>query len=184
MTTIAYQPPKRMFADTLMAFKDFEMASAWSARIDPDPLGPVNRIVSIWHGKRRVKAGLAHVPVGANVELIHEPGGSYTIGDLHAMAGRMWDRRGYLSTDGIPDPLPPRRAPGWYVTVDGRTVLYASDAEIWPAPKPIPVGALKSAQDRAQAAKRWLLAQPRAATDRLARRLGYHREDECTGWDE
>ena len=80
-TEIPYEPPRREFADTLLAFRDFEMASAWGVRVEPDPLGPVNKIVSLRRGGRRVKSVLCPVPVGAKVQLVRDDGG-YTVDEL------------------------------------------------------------------------------------------------------
>lgn len=175
MTTIPYQPPQREFADTLLSYRDYVMAGNWSARIDPDPLGPVNRIVSIWCGDRRVKAGLAHVPVGAEVRLTRAEG-SWTMTEVFALRERIWDARGR----GEEPEYPPVRARGWYVEVDGREVLYVSDAECAPV---VPAPVIPWRERTRRKVKQDIRKQARSVGDRIAHRFGYHHEDECEEWD-
>lgn len=134
MTTYPYQPPTREYQDTLLTYRDFTMASTWSARVEPDPLGPVNKIVSLWRGNRRVKAVLTRVPVDADVQVVRDDGG-YTIAALFELKGRFWDSRG---TNEPPPEIHTPRPPGWRIEVDGRTVLAVTDAELAPARPPTP----------------------------------------------
>lgn len=168
MTTIPYQPPEREYADTLLAFRDFNLASTWSVRIDPDPLGPVNQIVRLMRGGKQVRAAAAHIPEGAMVRLIRDEG------NLHsAFGGAGWRA---LSGSADPEPEPPR-LPGWRVTVDDRTVLAVTDAEIAPKPsQPPPVPLWTRLRRRAS-------TRARSFADGLAGRLGYRRADEWE-WDE
>jgi hypothetical protein len=171
---IPYSPPQPMFADTLLAFQAFTRPSV-SVRIAPDPLGPVNKIVSLMVGGRRVKSVLHPVGAGTKMSIEHESGG-YGIQDLFALRSRFWDTRGA----GEPEPdLPPRRAPGWYITIDDRVVLYATEAEVNPpstwTPPLVPLR---------RRMHRVLTEQLRADADAIAKRLGYHRACAECGWDE
>ena len=169
MTTIPYQPPEREFESTFTALRDFNLASAWSVRIDPDPLGPVNQIVRLMRGGKQVRAAAAHIPEGAKVTLIRDEGG-YRIEDVVAEMARLRDEGGGTGHVDY-------RVPGWRVTVDDRTVLTVTDAELAPKP-PRPPRAPLWTRLRRRASQR-----ARSSADRLAGRLGYHRDDEC-GWDE
>ncbi|SBS73839.1 hypothetical protein MHPYR_180085 [uncultured Mycobacterium sp.] len=179
MTYVAYEPEQA--GDVFSAFRAMRHHSV-GVMISPDPLGPVNRIVSLVRGERRIKSVL--VPrlslVGAEVKIHHESSG-YTITELFALSSQQWDSRGYRATNGIPEPppLPPRRDPGWYVTIDGQVALYASDSEIWPLP---PVEPVPWRVRTHRAAKRAITARARRATDAIARRFGYVHEDEAGDW--
>ena len=70
MTDYPYEPPERMFSDTMLAFRDFELASTWGVRVESDPLGPVNKIVRLMRGQRCLKSVLWPVPAGADVRLV------------------------------------------------------------------------------------------------------------------
>ena len=172
-TEIPYEPPRREFADTLLAFRDFEMASAWGVRVEPDPLGPVNKIVSLRRGGRRVKSVLCPVPVGAKVQLVRDDGG-YTVDELFALKSDIWARRPY-GPDTFTAAVPPRREPGWRVEVDDKTVLAVTDAELRPPIPPKPRVPLR------QRIRRAVRARARAWADQIAGQLGYHRADECGG---
>jgi hypothetical protein len=169
----AYQPPERELASTILAFRDLQMAATWSVRVSSDPLGPVNRIVSLMNGNQRVKSVLYPVGVGDTVRLIRDKGG-YRMDDLFAMKPASHGPLGDID----PDPLPSWREPGWRVEVNGRTVLAVTDAELAPPRPPVPRIPLWRRMRQA-----WV-EQARADADAVAGRLGYHRAGECTGWDE
>ncbi len=173
MSVYPYQPPEREYADTLLTYRDFTMASQWSARVEPDPLGPVNKIVSLWRGERCVAKVLTHVPAGAKVELCRDDGG-YTIPALFELKNRYWDARGTNKPPEIHTPRPP----GWRIQIDGRTVLAVTDTQLTPTPPPTPKPPLRQRMRHA------LRQQWRDDCDRIAERLGYHRAENCTGWDE
>lgn len=177
MTTyVSYEPPRREFADTMLAFKDFEMASSWGARIAPDPLGPVNKIISVMYGGRRVgKAVLWHVPAGAVVKLVRVSDG-YTIDELFALREQFYKfgRDAYSAPN-----LSARRAAGWAIEVDGREVLYVPDSEIWP---PTPVAPVPWRLRAVQRVRTRLQGWGRAVGDRVASRFGYVHESEARDW--
>lgn len=167
MTDYPHEPPERMFADTILAFKDFQMASAWSVRVSADPLGPVNKIVSLMRGGKRIKSVLCLVPAGANVRLVREEGSGY----------RGWDHSWNQVPVSVYRNFPPYREPGWRVEVNGETVLTVTDAEMRPpyvAPPPPPLWTRM---------RKVLREQVRADVDWVAGRLGYHRDEDC-GYDE
>jgi hypothetical protein len=114
VTVIPYEPPDREFTDTMLAFRDFDLASTWSVSIEPDPLGPVNNIVTLMRGRRRIKSAL----------------------------------------------------------------LAVTDAEMQPPRAPAPRVPLWRRMPQV------LREQVRADADWIAGRLGYHRDERCTGWDE
>lgn len=58
MTDYPYEPPERMLSDTLLAFRDFELASTWGVRVENDWLGDVNQIVSLMHVGKRIREPL------------------------------------------------------------------------------------------------------------------------------
>jgi hypothetical protein len=170
--------PDRQFSDTLLAFRDMQTAAYWCARIESDPLGPVNKIVRLMDGRTPVKAALCRVPAGATVSLVRDEGG-YTIDELFAMKNRGW---GYRMVSDSPyftaaaPPMPIHRPAGWRIEVDGRTVLSVTDAELRePYVPPPPPPLLR----RMRAALR---EQVRSDVDAIAERLGYHRDDECGGY--
>jgi hypothetical protein len=161
MTDYPYQPPEREFADTILAFRDFELASTWSVRVEPDPLGPVNKIVTLMRGGQRVCSVLCPVPVGASVRVIREEGTPRV---------RLWS----FDWDELDDVMP-YWPPGWRVEVDGRTVLTVTDAEMHtPASPPPPVPLWRRMRQA-------LREQLRTDADWIAKRLGYHRDGECGG---
>lgn len=167
MTDYPYEPPQREFGDTLLAFADFQMASAWSVRVSADPLGPVNKIVTLMRGGRRIKTVLCRVPVGATVRLVRDEGSGYRVW------GPTWRQLNNADYD-----LPPYQEPGWRVEVNDRTVLAVTDAEMIPPRPPAPKVPLWTRM------RRVLRDQVRADADWITGRLGYHRNDECGGWDE
>ncbi len=164
--------------DTLLAFQAFVDAGSTrnvSVAIKPDPLGPVNRIVELWSGDRRVKAALCLVPAGAAVKLVRERGG-YTLSALSKLHNRLWDTQGRLSLADVELELPTYRPRGWYVEIAGRTVLYATDAEVQPLPPTPPIPWRVRAK---RAVRRGIERRLRPHADRIAERLGYHRDDDC-----
>ena len=167
MTEYPYEPPEREFSDTLLV----QLAS-WRVRVEPDPLGPVNKVVKLLHGERLVAAVVTQVPAGASVRLVRDEGG-WTMNEVFALRQRIWDAR----DRGEEPEYPPHRPPGWRVEIDGRTVLAVTDAELAPPRPPAPRIALWRRMRTA------LLTQARADADWIAGRLGYHRDDEY-GWDE
>ena len=62
--------PRASVLDTMLAFRDFELASTWGVRVESDPLGPVNKIVRLMRGQRCLKSVLWPVPAGADVRLV------------------------------------------------------------------------------------------------------------------
>jgi hypothetical protein len=165
MTEIAYEPPEREFNDTLLAFRDMQMRDSMSAMIEPDPLGDVNRIVTLVRNtgsrQHRIKSVLCRVPKGAEVELVYENTPTTTILDsdwapIHRWAGRHV----------------------WAVKVDGKRVIEVPDSETHPPTLPRPTVPLS------RRLRSWATKLARSAADGLAGRLGYHRAGECGGWDE
>lgn len=145
-----------MFNDVLLAFQRLS-APTISATVESDPLGDVNKIVRLRCGGRVVKTALCHVPDDAPV----------MVGRANAPTISLFDMDWNLATRTY-------SFVGYYVEVDGRRVIEATDAEMrLPAP-PAPHIPWKFR------VKRWVdraavkHLQPRA--DRLAERLGYHRE--------
>ena len=132
MTDYPYEPPERMFSDTMLAFRDFELASTWGVRVEADPLGPVNKIVRLMHGGKSVRGALWPVPAGAVVRLARDDG-AWTLRNLSAFRDVLWDSRG---TD-KPEPTIDIRPRGWRIEVDGIPVRYADDyyrtVVDWPA---------------------------------------------------
>lgn len=168
-----YEPPVREFSDTLLTFKDWQLATTWAVRVEPDPLGPVNKIVSLMRGGQRVKSVLCRVPAGAAVRLVRDEY-VWTVRNIEALRHRLWDTRG----SGEPAPRIDIHPPGWRIEIDGRTVLTVTDAEMRPPRRPEPRIPLWRRMRTA------LTAQARADIDNIAARLGYHRAEHCTGWDE
>ncbi len=168
MTDYPYEPPERPFNDTLLAFKDFELASTWGVRVENDPLGPVNKIVRLMRGQRRIASVLWPVPDDATVRLVRDDG-YYSLAALHGFRKQLWDSRG---TD-QPPPKMDMRPAGWRVEVNGTTVLSVADSQIaTPAPLRRPIPWRTRAQWRL---RRWFYA----AVDRVVVPLGYHHEDDC-----
>ncbi len=165
MTDYPYEPPERMFSDTMLAFRDFELASTWGVRVEADPLGPVNKIVRLMHGGKSVRGALWPVPAGAVVRLARDDG-AWTLRNLSAFRDVLWDSRG---TD-KPEPTIDIRPRGWRIEVDGTTVLTVLDETPAPLRRPIPW------RTRAQwRLRRWFYA----AVDRVVVPLGYHHGDDC-----
>lgn len=160
MTDYPYEPPERVFQDTLLAFKDFEMASTWSVRVEADPLGPVNKLVTLMKGQRRIKSTLCPVPVGARVRCRQD----WMDDPSHPYEGPLG--KGFQFT----------RWPAWIVEVNGERVLEVRERDTHPLTPPKPAVPLwKRMRDV-------LREQARADVDWVAARLGYHREDHCDNY--
>lgn len=165
MTDYPYEPPERQFADTLLAFRDFELASTWGVRVENDPLGPVNKIVRLMHGGKSVRGALWPVRADAVVRLMRDEG-YWSIAHLRALQDALWDSRG---TD-RPGPIIEMHPPGWRIEVDGTTVVSVPDEIKPPLRRPIPW------RTRAQwRLRKWFYA----AVDRVVVPLGYHHGDDC-----
>lgn len=171
MTEYPYEPPEREFTDTMLAFRDLQMTSTWRALVEPDPLGDVNKIVTLMRGNHRVKSVLARVPVGATVKLGHDQGAPRI-----RFWGPTWQE---LAGADAPIQVEPYRAPSWYVEIDDRRVIDVPEHETYPPTRPTPPPVPLKLRARRAIRKRW-----RATTDTIARRFGYHHEDDCGGWDE
>lgn len=161
---IAYEPPAPRLHDTLLAYHRLT-APQIGVTVSPDPLGPVNKIVRLVrrHGDydHTIKAALTHIPEGAHIAVEHTAG---------RPSLTLWTE----SFEEIArDPGCP---PGWYVTVDDRVVLRATDDECrppLPPPPPLPWRAR---------VRRTVNTRVRSAADRMAARLGYRRDDEAVDW--
>lgn len=170
MTIINYEPPQPEFESVVSAFQ-LIAGSRMAVRIDPDPLGPVNRIVRLMTGERCIRAALAHIPVGATVRLLRDES-SWSISEVFALRDELWDARG----EGRPFEIPKAQPPGWRVEVNDRTVLQVLDHEMY-SPPTIPKAPWR------HRARHTLNCRLRAAADAVAGRLGYHRDGECeVGW--
>lgn len=174
MTDYPYEPPKREFFDTLLTFKEWQLASTWAVRVEPDPLGPINHIVTLMRGQQRIKSVLCRVPVGAAVRLVRDDGACWTARDIQALQHQHWDTRGH----GEPAPRIDIRPPGWRIEIDGRTVLAVTDAEMQPPAQPEPRIPLWRRM------RTTLTTQAHSDLDTIAKRLGYHRDEDCRGWDQ
>ncbi|OYN80445.1 hypothetical protein [Mycolicibacterium sphagni] len=164
-----YEPPGSVYQDVLLAFQDHRLAGfGIGALVEPDPKGPVNQIVSLVQGRRRIKSALWRVPAGAEVKVVRETGG-YTITDLCGLRGGFVDRM----------LVPPRRARGWYVEIDSHTVLGATDSDIWPRQSTPPVPWRQRTTQRAKTA---LNARARQLGDAIAHRFGYIHQSEARDW--
>lgn len=168
---IHYAPPERQYQDSLLTFKDWQMASTWGVRVENDPLGPVNKIVTLMRGQQRVKSVLWPVPDPSNVELMRDTG-AWSIDEVSKLTHIFWNSR----AAGEPPPEINVRVPGWRIEVDGTTVLTVTDAEMREpyTPPTIPlwrrmVSALRD--------------QFQSDADSVAKRFGYHRSDDCGEWD-
>lgn len=171
MTIHLYEPPQRQFTDAFLSFIDYRNAGTWAALVESDPLGPVNKIVSLMRGQRRVKSVLCPVPAGADVRVVRDERG-WTIDEVLALQNTRWLMDDNIGT--LPDP----REPGWRIEINGRTVLSVTDAEMRTPYTPPPPPPLWHRMRTA------LREQLRADVDAVAKRLGFHRADECGGWDE
>lgn len=172
MTYIPYESPVPEFNDALLTFQAFNSPNV-GALIELDPLGPVNKIVTLMVDDRRIKSALCPIAADTVVTVGREPG-AWTIDKLFALRDRHWN-------PGRPAPEITVHPPGWFIEVDGRRIIDVPDHEIrQPAPKPPPIPWHRRARRRLMSSAR---QQTRANLDAIARRLGYHRDDECeTGW--
>ncbi len=168
---VAHDEALDLYRDTMLSFIHFQRdarRSSLAVKVEPDPLGDVNRIVRLvrlgshfTNGDVFVKAVVAPVSAGADVQLVRDEGG-YRYRSL------------FGEFDGD-DAERPAWAPGWHVEVDGRTVLTVSDAEIWPPPTPPTIPArVRITKVVRQAINR----RARAIGDAIAHRFGYRHEDE------
>lgn len=136
--------------------------------VENDPLGPVNKIVTLWVGERRIRTVLTPVHTGSTVRLSYDAGTP-----LIRYWGPTWEE-----LNGIPGiEHEPYRPASWCVEVDGKRVIKVPVAECQPPRPPAPRVPLRTRAGRV-IRKRW-----RATTDAIATRLGYHREGECGGDD-
>ena len=142
-------------------------ASGVQLRIGPDPLGPVNKIVTLVAGERRIKSALAHIPEGAAVRLVRDEA-YLTIREMFSRMDQVWQARG----QGTPVEIKAIHPPGWRVEVDGRTVLTVLDADLQPPIPPTPIPWRRRA-------RQVLTRRCWSAADALARRLGYTRTGHC-----
>lgn len=148
------------------------MSEVWKVRVAPDPLGPVNKIVTLLRGGQPVTSVLYPVNEGDSVRLVRDKN-SWTMDEVFALRNRMWNARDKGEEPG----LPPVREPGWRVEINGVTVLSVTDAGLRPTPTPAPRTSLWRRMRQA------LLSQARADADTIAGRLGYHRDDDYGRWD-
>lgn len=168
MTYIPYQPPRPELADTILAFQAFAGPQV-GAVIESDPLGPVNKIVTLMVGDRRIKSALCPVGVDSEVTVGRESG-AWSLENLFAPL--WWNNPG-----GSRPEIGVARPPGWFVEVDGRRIIEVDDDEIRPpAPKPPRPPWHRRARHALTSAVR---RHVRADLDAITRRLGYHRDDEC-----
>lgn len=163
-TFVTYEPPEPMFRDTFLAFQTLT-APQWVALIEPDPFGQINRIVTLMRGTERVKSVLCRVPEGADVEVVRDKG------TPHVTA---WTTEWLYAGQ----PFGPAQQPGWRIEVNGRTVLSVTDAEMRTPYVPPPPPPLWRRMRTA------LREQLRADVDAVAKRMGFHRDEDCGGWDE
>lgn len=138
-------------------------------QIKPDPLGDVNRIVTLIIGNRHVRSVLTRVPNGAAVKVGYQAGQF-----LPWLSGPGW-----RALVGIPEPEgpvgPEPILPCYYVEVDGRRVLEVPEHETYPPAQPQPL---------LRRLRHWTIQRAHSAADGLAGRLGHHREDACEEWNE
>lgn len=161
-----YDPPKPARESTFSAFQAIRGGPSVSLGIAPDPLGPVNRILSLVRndrgGSTRLgKSVLYPIRAGQAISLVRDEGGPRI---------RAWS----ATWDDLGEPFGLARVPGWRVEIDERTVLAVTDDEMRTpyVPPRVPLR---------RRLRSWATRHARTAADRLAGRLGYHREDECGG---
>lgn len=158
--------PAHSFADgamTIHGLNDLRL------RVKPDRLGPVNQILTLMRGSHPVRSVLYPVRAGATV----------IAGTEGAHYWEAFDGPGWRALMGEPIPEPePYRPPVWFIEVDGKRILEVPEHETWPPIPPKPTPPLLQRMRTA------LRQQMRADADWIAGRLGYHRADECGGWDE
>ena len=128
-----------------------------------------------------MKGAVVRVPAGAAVQLVRDEGG-WSLSEVFALREQIWASRdlppGTVVVEGGKEPAwlsRPAWAPGWHVDVDGRTVLFASDAEIWPPPV-LPRPSWRVRMSRR--VRRGAVLRARALGDAVAHRFGYIHQDE------
>lgn len=164
MTDYPYEPPQREFQDTILAFNDFVKAGAWSAHVENDPLGTVNKVVSLVCSGRVIKSVLWPVPAGMAVACGYDSGSPRI---------RSWTS----SWEQVAAPWDSEvRPPSWYVTVGGTRVIDVPEHETRLPIQPKPAVPLWKRM------RTVLKEQVRADADWIAARLGYHREDHCDNY--
>jgi hypothetical protein len=163
---IDYVPQPPMFESTISAFQAMYGGPSISLRIAPDPLGPVNKILSVVRndrtGSTRVgKSVLYPIRAGSVVNLVHD--------NDHAADSTLYD--GHWT--------PLHRWGGidvWAVTVDDKRILEVPHAAT------VPDVPARPAAPRWRRFRSWATKRARSTTDGLAGRLGYHRDHECQGY--
>lgn len=137
--------------------------------VKTDPLGPVNQIVSlVREDGSLIKSALCPVPAESVVKLGYDP-------PRFEFFGAGWQ---VLAGGKPPPPRTPRLYTLWTAEVDGRRVLEVPEHDAWLPIPPMPTPPL---WHRMRTALRDRL---RADVDAVAKRLGYHRDEDCGGWDE
>ena len=159
-----YQPPERkhQHKDTL---------TAWSVQIRNDPHGSVNKIITLARYGKPIKTILCPLQPDDEVNLVRDHN-QYSIDEVLTAHNKFWE------TGEIPQFT--QREPGWRIVVDGKTIMSITDTQIaalTPAPKAAPRTPLRTRLRRA------LTEQTRKDLDAIAKHLGYHRDEHCTGWD-
>ena len=151
MTEYSYQPPKRELEDTLLAFQDFQkINSGIRCTVKPDPLGTVNRIISIEAHGKAIKSVLWPVPAGVTVKL-------GTGGSRYTPFGGPHDEQ--------------YKAPHWWVEVNERRILEVPEHETWPD-HPAPPVPWRTRLPR------HTHKLGRTVADRIAHKFGYIHPDE------
>lgn len=137
-------------------------------QVRDDPLGSVNKIISLTRADGSVIKSVLHpVPAGAEVKIGYDP--------PRITLGPGWG----LMMGGKPAPAGVSRLYAiWIATVDGKRVLDVPEHETWPPITPPPPPPLWQRMRSA------LREQMRTGVDSIAKRLGYHRDEDCGGWDE
>jgi antitoxin (DNA-binding transcriptional repressor) of toxin-antitoxin stability system len=133
-----------------------------SLQVAPDPLGPVNKILTLMHndgrgGSTRLATLLHPIHPGQEVQLTEENT------PVMKIFAHDWS--------------PIRRWGGhfWVVTVDDKRILEVPYAAALPDIPPAPRVPLK------RRLRSWVTKRARSAADGVAGRLGYHRDGECGG---
>lgn len=169
-----YEPEPSMYESILTAYQKLS-GPVVGCLVEPDPLGPVNKIATLVVDGRRIKSVLWRIPAGADVQIRRAHDG-WTIDELFSLRSRMWDTRG----QGEPEPqIEPPRMPGWCIEIDGHEVLYVPDCEIWPRPT---APAVPWRERTRRAVRSTLRTRARKVGDAIAHRFGYIHEDEASSW--